>query len=101
MVQSALRRAPRANGLGAVLTSRHWLDRRAKLLALIDTVPSQQKAFRLANLAARCLSRAISIGPFYLGKVADTQQELAAQLELHAARDEPIEFYERFGITRH
>jgi hypothetical protein len=84
-----------------VLTQRHWLDRRAKLLALIDVVPSQQTAFRLANLAARCLSRAISIGPFYLGKAADSPQELAVQLELHAARDEPTEFYERFRITRH
>jgi hypothetical protein len=84
-----------------MLTSRHWLDRRDKLLALIPLVPSQQTAFRLANLAARCLSRAISIGPFYLGKVAETPLELAARLELESTRDEPTEFYDRFRITRH
>jgi hypothetical protein len=84
-----------------MLTQKHVLDRRAKLLALIAVVPSQTTAFRLAALAARCLSRAISIGPFYRGKVADTPQELAAQLELHATRDEPTEFYDRFQITRH
>jgi hypothetical protein len=84
-----------------MLTQRHWLDRRAKLLALIEVVPSQQTAFRLAGFAARCLSRAISIGPFYRGKVAETSLELAARLEFESMQDEPTEFYDRFGITRH
>jgi len=101
MVKSALGGTPRANGLGAMLTQKHYLDRRAKLLALIAVVPSQTTAFRLAALAARCLSLAIKIGPYYHGKVAQTPEEYAVQLELDSTRDEPTEFYERFGIVRH